>query len=174
MGWAYTPTQTMHTAKSTQDRAECHTATAKQQLNQCCCPGALGAEPRINDSTSKPLTSSTSLQTLHQPTHPTKQPANGTKALCSSQRLFINSLFVCLWQPALQSLIWFLPPSLREKISLCQRRRTAEHHPRVTILGNKQTGLANPKTRTEFHEMLTRERESRWWKLSELAAERWW
>lgn len=134
---------------SARNGADYRTTKAKQQLNKCCCPGALGAEPRINESTSKPLTSSISLQTPHQPTHPTEQPTSGTKALRSSPRLFINSLFVCLWHPPLQSLIWFLPPKMRGKINLCRRRSTAKHHPQVTILGNEEADLANPKTEAD-------------------------
>lgn len=59
---------------SLRNRADYLTAKTKQQLNKCCFPGAFGAEPRINDPTSKPLTSPISLQTPHQPTHPNNRP----------------------------------------------------------------------------------------------------
>jgi len=121
----------------------------------------------INDSTSKPLTSSISPQTFHQPTHQTKQQTNGTKALCLSLRLFINSLVVCLWDPPLQSLIWFLPPSVRrKKISFCQGRRKACHHPQCAIWSKKLTGLTNHSTQSlKWHADLRKMRdEASWWK----------
>lgn len=58
------------------------------------------------------------------PPHPPQreQQASKTKASPLSQWLFINGLAVYLRNPPLQSLIWFLPPSLgRRKISLCRR-----------------------------------------------------
>ncbi len=150
MGKAYTQTQTIHTTKA-HWRRQLPQKTARQQLNKCCCPGALGAEPRINDSTSKPLTSSVSLQTPLKPTPTstpltTRQPTNGTRALCSSQRLFINSLFVCFWRSS-TSKPHLIPPTITERQNklLSKDKRTAKHHPWVTVRGNKRTGLANPK-----------------------------
>ena len=71
------PLKALHMRKNIHSKT--HNARQKsirdrqQQLNKCCCPSALGAQSRINDLTSKLLTSSISLLTLHQPTHPTRK-----------------------------------------------------------------------------------------------------
>lgn len=55
-------------------RADCHTTAAKQQLNKRCCPGAFGSRAENKWLDIKTLTSSISLQSVHQPTHPPTRP----------------------------------------------------------------------------------------------------